>query len=240
MATRKTGYLASITVIPTLPPLIFRFQFNPDLLSERKSYKYREANSFGAWKFDQTAAASGVFGTLAGINNDLSEIGSRIIATKPLEAQEGDQRTFAIDFSLDATVAGPLDDPDAGHYGGSIEPDLAVLRSFMVPTLDVIELGKLLISGDVPCLNRPPVCNLFYGGLSVTCVMTDLNIKVIAFQDDGTASRADVSVTLKEQSFSLTPLTELVTRNINVAKSYNRKGIGNDFLATTPIANLFT
>jgi hypothetical protein len=238
MANRKTGYLASITLIPTLPPLIFRFQFNPDLLSEKKSYRYREANSFGAWKFDQTSAASGFFGTLTGIVNDLNEIGSLIIATKPLEAQEGDQRTFSIDFSLDATVPGPLDDTD--HYGGSIEPDLAVLRAFMVPTLDVIEIGKLLINRDPPCLNRPPVCNLFYGGLSVTCVMTDLNIKVTAFQDDGTASRADVSVTLKEQSFSLTPITEFITRNINVAKSFKRKGIGSDILATTPILNLFS
>jgi hypothetical protein len=235
---RKTGYLASITLIPTLPPLIFRFQFNPDMLSERKSYRYKEANSFGAWKFDQTAAASGFFGTLTGLMNDVNEIGSLIIATKPLEAQEGDQRTFAIDFNLDATLPGPLDDND--HYGGSIEPDLAVLRSFMVPALDIIEIGKLLISGDVPCLNKPPPCNLFYGGLSVTCVMTDLNIKVTAFQDDGTAARADVSVTLKEQSFSLTPIAEFFTRNINVAKSYDRAGIGSDILNTTPIVNLFT
>jgi Contractile injection system tube protein len=234
---RKTGYLASITLIPTLPPLIFRFQFNPELLSEKKSYKYKEANSYGAWGFDQTSAASGFFGTLTGFMNDLNEIGSRIIATKPLEAQEGDQRTFSIDFALDATVPGPMDGDS--HYNGSIEPDLAVLRAFMVPTLDVIEVTKLLINGDVPCLNRPPACNLFYGGLSVTCVMTDLNIKVTAFQDDGTASRAEVSVTLKEQSFSLTPIIEFFTRNINIAKSYNRQGFGSDVLATTPIVNLF-
>jgi len=115
-----------------------------------------------------------------------------------------------------------------------------VLRAFMVPTLDVIEIGKLVINGDVPCLNRPPACNLFYGGLSVTCVMTDLNIKVTAFQEDGKASRADVSVTLKEQSFSLTPLVEFFTRNINIAKSYNRQGFGSDVIATTPILNLFS
>ena len=170
------------------------------------------------------------------------------------EALEGDQRTFSIDFSLDASVPGPLD--GTTHYGsdsyvrnspddnfnGSIEPDLAVLRSFMVPTLDVVEIAKMFASGfkDVPCLNRPPACNLFYGGLSVTCVMTDLNIKVTAFQPDGTALRADISVTLKEQSFSITPLSEYITRNINVAKSYSRKGIGSDFKATTPIVNLFT
>ncbi len=251
---RKTGYLASISLIPTIPPLIFRFQFNPELMSEKKSYRYQEANSFGAWKFDQTSAASGFLDTLTGLKNDVYEIGSLLIATKPMEAVEGDQRTFSIDFSLDASTPGPLDGDT--HYGssgyvrnspddnfnGSIEPDLAVLRSFMTPTLDVIEITKIFTSGfkDIPCLNRPPACNLFYGGLSVTCVMTDLNIKVTAFQPDGTALRADISVTLKEQSFSITPLTEFFTRNINVAKSYNRKGIGSDFLATTPIVNLFT
>jgi hypothetical protein len=236
MSARQTGYLASTSLIPTLPPLIFRFQFNPDLLSEKKSYRYKEANGFGSWAFDQTAAGAGVLGVLAGLSNDVKEIGSLIIATKPLEAEGGDQRTFSIDFSLDATIPGPMDGDS--HYGGSIEPDLAVLRSFMVPALDVVDIVKM-IGGTPPCLNQPPPCNLFYGGLSVTCVMTDLNIKVIAFQNDGTASRADVSVTLKEQSFSLTPIVEFFTRTINVAKSYDRKGFGSDVLATTPIVNLF-
>jgi Contractile injection system tube protein len=233
----STGYLASTSFIPTLPPLIFRFQFNPDLMSEKKSYRYKEANGFGKWAFDQTAAATGFFGTLSGLSKDLNEIGSLIIATKPLEAEGGDPRTFSIDFSLDATVPGP-EDGDS-HYGGSIEPDLAVLRAFMVPTIDVVDVIKM-IGGDFPCLTQPPPCNLFYGGLSVTCVMTDLNIKVTAFQQDSTPSRADVSVTLKEQSFSLTPIVEFFTRTINIAKSYNRKGFGSDVLATTPIVNLFT
>src|SRR5258708_7726037 len=150
---RKTGYLASVSLVPTLPPLIFRFQFNPDLLSEKKSYRYKEANGFGTWAFDQTAAATGFFGTLAGALKDVSEIGSLIIATKPLEAEGGDQRTFSIDFALDATIPGPMDG-DA-HYGGSIEPDLAVLRAFMVPTVDVVDIVKWF-GGDPPCLNKPP------------------------------------------------------------------------------------
>jgi len=233
---RQTGYLASITLIPTLPPLIFRFQFNPDLLSEKKSYRYKEANGFGSWKFDQTAAGAGALAALAGLSNDLNEIGSLLIATKPLEPEGGDQRSFAIDFSLDASTPGPMDGDS--HYGGSIEPDLDVLRSFMVPTIDVIDVVKM-IGGDFPCLNTPPPCILYYGGHSVTGVMTDLNIKMTAFHDDGSPLRADVSVTVKEQSFSLTPIVEFFKRSINVCKSYDRKGIGSDFLATTPVVNLF-
>jgi hypothetical protein len=236
--TRQTGYLASITLIPTLPPLIFRFQFNPDLLSEKKSYRYKEANGFGSWAFDQTAAGTGFIGTLTGLANDVKEIGSLLIATKPLEPECGDQRTFSIDFSLDATVPGPMD--GSSHYGGSIEPDLAVLRAFMVPAIDVVDVAKMIFGSTPPCLNTPPPCILYYGGLSVECVMTDLNIKVTSFQDDGTASRADVSVSLKEQSFSTSPIVEYIKRTINIAKSYDRQGIGSDFLATTPIVNLFS
>lgn len=232
MADRKTGYLASIL---NVPPLIFRFQFNPDILSEKKSYKYTPANSFGKWGFDQTSAASGFFGTLGGLMNDVKEIGSLLIATKPLEAEEGEARVFALDFQLDATTPGPLDGDD--HYGGSIEPDLAVLRSFMNPSWDAITIGKMMFSGfkDVPCWNRPPECSLSYGNLSVTCVMTDLNIKVTAFQDDGSPARAEVSATLKEQSFAVHPIIEFVTRNINVGRSYTRAGFGQDLLNVTGI-----
>jgi hypothetical protein len=75
--------------------------------------------------------------------------------------------------------------------------------------------------------------------LSLTCVMTDLNIKITAFQDNGSPARADVSVTLKEQTFSASPLVDFITRHVNVAKSYNRKGIGRDFVAVTPVLGLF-
>jgi hypothetical protein len=234
---RKTGYLASID---NIPPLIFRFQFNPDLLSEKKTYKYREANAFGKWKFDQTSAGTGLVGTFSGLLTDVKEIGSLLVATKPLEPEEGDQRSFSLDFSLDANNPGPLDDGE--HYGGSIEPDLAVLRSFMNPSWDLIDVTKMVVSGfkDVPCWNKPPQCTLVYGDVSITCVMTDLNIKVTSFKDDGSPARADVSVTLKEQTFSFSPLTELIKRYVNVARSYDRAGIGKDFMAVTPILNLFS
>src|SRR6266540_3103000 len=96
---RKTGYLANIL---NVPPLIFRFQFNPELLSEKKSFGYREANNFGEWKFDRTAAATGVVGGFFGLLDDLKEIGSLLVGTKPLEADAGKPRTFALDFVLDA------------------------------------------------------------------------------------------------------------------------------------------
>lgn len=234
---RKTGYLASIE---NVPPLIFRFQFNPELLQEKKTFNYREANSFGQWKFDQTQAGTGLIGRASGLMNDAKEIGSLLVATRPLEPLEGAPRTFALDFALDATVPGPLDGDS--HYGGSIEPDLAVLRSFMLPAWDLIDVGKMVAAGfqDVPCFSKPPQCTLVYGSLSVACVMTDLNIKVTAFQDDGSPSRADISVTLKEQTFAFSPLVELFKRHVGIAQSYRRAGFGEDVMAVTPILSLFT
>ncbi len=231
---RKTGYLANIL---NVPPLIFRFQFNPELLSEKKSFKYEPANSFGKWGFDQTSAASGVIGTGLGLLKDVKEISSLLVAAKPLEPVEGDPRTFELEFKLDASMPGPLDNND--HYGGSIKPDLALLRSFMVPSWDVLDLAKMAYERKVGCFNKPPSCTLNYGGLSVECVMTDLNIKLVAFKDDGDPLRAEISCTLKEQTFSTDPLIGTVMRLIDVAKSYNRAGIGTDFAANTPIVGAF-
>jgi hypothetical protein len=231
---RKTGYMANIE---NIPPLIFRFQFNPELLTDKKSFKYEQANSFGQWGFDQTAAGSGVIGALTGLWNDVKEISSLLVATKPLEAKEGELRTIGLEFKLDASLPGPLDGDS--HYGGSIKPDLAILRSFMYPSWDLIDVGKMVIQKKVPCWKTPPEVSLSYGGISATCVMTDLNIKIMAFKDNGDPLRAEVDVTLKEQTYSASPIVEFALRTVDVAKSFDRKGIGTDILAVTPVVNLF-
>jgi hypothetical protein len=160
---------------------------------------------------------------------------------RPVHAEIGEARTFSIDFSLDARLADVLDEGD--HYGGSIEPDLFLLRSFMYPSMDVVAFTKWMLSGfsnDKRPNGVPPLCSLFYAGLSVTCVMTDLNIKVTGFTDDSKPQRADVSVTLKEQTLSVSPIIEFIQRNTNVLRSYGRKNIGTDIMNVTPILNLFT
>jgi hypothetical protein len=231
---RKTGYLANET---NIPPLIFRFQYNPDLLTEKKSYKYDQANSFGQWGFDQTSAGAGVLGTALGFVADVKEIGSLLVNTRPLEAIEGELRSFELEFKLDASAPGPLDGDS--HYGGSITPDLAVLRSFMTPTYTALDILKMIADKRIGCFTRPPTCTLNYAGLSVECVMTDLTIKHTAFQDDGEPLRAEVSCTLKEQTFSTDPITGMVTRLWDVGRSYNRAGIGTDFKVNAPIVGSF-
>ncbi len=257
---RKPGYLACID---NTPPLIFRFQINPEIMTEKRSYKYDAAQQWGAWQFDNPSSIAGGASTaglavagfaaavllpgassfpgLTGALNNIKNFASALVNTRPLEAKEGEQRTFAIDFALDARLADVLDEGD--HYGGSIEPDLFVLRSFVNPGMDLIDFGKWAIGGfqrsDLKNVT-PPLCSLFMVGLSVTCVLTDLQIKVTAYGDDGTPIRADVSVTLKEQTLSISPIIEFFQRNINVFKSYGRKNFGTDLMNVTPILNLFT
>jgi len=224
---RKTGYLANIT---NIPPLIFRFQFNPELLSEKKSYTYREANNFGAWKFDRTAEASGVVPTVFGILDDLKEFGSLLVGTKPLEADAGKPRTFALDFVLDARSLPDIPTKEAGtpvegdkRFGGRIEPSLAVLRSFMNPSWDLLSDILAWLGPKKFCPpTRPPTCNLKLGDIDLECVMTDLNIKVTKFKPDLSPERAEVSLTLNEQTHSIATSLDSIGRIVEVAKSYGQ------------------
>jgi hypothetical protein len=226
---RKTGYLANVL---NVPPLIFRFQFNPELLSEKKSFKYESANAFGKWGFDQTTSQGGFVKRTLGFYNDVKEFGSLLTASKPLEATEGEPRTFELEFKLDASRPGPTD--GASHYNGSILPDLAVLRSFTVPTWDGPDLLKMLVSGKSICFNTPPTCKLNYGGISAECVMTDLTIKLVAFKDDGDPLRADVSCTLKEQTYSPDPVVGTIMRLYHVGLSNDRSAIEADYGVNAP------
>lgn len=227
---RKTGFLANVL---NVPPLIFRFQFNPDLMSDKKSFKYDPDKNFGRWDLSEDKASKGLE-TLIGL--DLQSIGPMLINTKRLLPTEGDHRTIALDFQLDSSPDLP---PESRNRLDSIEPDLAVLRSFVYPSYAMTDLPKVLVATGVKNPpTAPPECNLVYGNVRTTCVMTDLNIKITAFNDDGTPRRAEVNVTLKEQTFSYSPLTEFVGRFIDSSKALMGLTIEEVAIAS-PIGFLF-
>src|SRR5262249_12432506 len=169
---------------------------------------------------------------------DLKEFGPRITRTKPLQATGGEQRTFAIDFQLDSTVTGDgVTAETANPYGGTIEPALALLRSFMYPSLDPVGLVKLIADWTESKANEvliPPTCTLIYGGLNVDCVMESLNIKITRFNPDHTPQRAEISVGLKQQTKSISPVLETVSRLVDVPKGYGREGWGEYYLNVLP------
>ncbi|MGW7606667.1 hypothetical protein ACWGKW_05175 [Streptomyces sp. NPDC054766] len=241
--SRTAGYLANLIAVP---PLIFRFQFNPELLSEKKSFAYRETTSLGNWAFDQTAASKG-FGNVSGIVTDLKEIGSSLVGTKALEADFGKPRSFALDFALDARSLpdipaqqnGDGSASDDARFGGRIEPSLAVLRSFMNPAWDPVNDVLAWFSGAKTFCPpaQPPVCTLKLGGIDLDCVMTDLNIKITKFKPDLTPERAEVSLTLNEQTASITTSLDVLDRLVEVGKSYGQLDF-QDWLQAVPGAGL--
>jgi hypothetical protein len=242
---RRTGYLANWT---NVPPLIFRFQFNPELLSEKKSFNYREVNNFGDWGFDRAEGTPGITGFISGAVDDLKEWGSLLVGTKALEA----------DVALDARRQPDLPDPlpvdeeigdpavilpllsDDQRLQGRIEPSLAVLRSFMMPSWALFDdvLPWIGIGGSKSFCDpaRPPQCNLKLGDLDLECVMTDLNIKITHFKPDLTPNRAEVS--LKEQTQSIATSLDAIGRLVEVAKSYEERSPFEDWRQTLPAAGM--
>jgi hypothetical protein len=236
------GYIAQVR---NIPPLVFRFQIPPDLLSEKSRYGYTPSQGMGKWYFDQTSAGTGVFGTLGGFFEDLKELGSIVTNTRGLAPGEGEPRTFDLEFDL---YAGKLPEDAVGGVPGQvlddeIEPYLALLRAFMVPGVDIVAAVKDALARSFPCFNAPPEVSFKYGPISATCVMTDLNIKILTFTSEGKAEHAKVNLTLKEQTHATDPLVEAIKRSATIIGDMGRDGYAEDLLLTSPgvgaIADLF-
>ncbi|NNF58451.1 MAG: hypothetical protein HKN04_09435 [Rhodothermaceae bacterium] len=268
---RKTGYLANVLAVP---PLIFRFQFNPTMLSEKKSYKYEDEGRDRDW-----AAFPEIQETWGGIDGwewlaspftlgyalyqDIKAYGPLLSNVKPLKAQRGQPRVLALEFQLLAGTLveglGTLEEPpatpfpfeDAALAAGPrfedqvyrrnvLEPDLAILRSFVNPGWELTEVADIFGSGSErkAAWNAPPECLFKYGDFSLTCVVSDLNIKLSEFGEDALPQKADVSMTLKEQSLSTDTTVDTVMRMVQSIKGLTRLE-GEDWLAVTPIAGSF-
>ncbi|MBI4671165.1 MAG: hypothetical protein HY741_05800 [Chloroflexi bacterium] len=231
---RKTGFLANLD---NVPPLVFRFQFNPELLSDKKTYQYDPVEFSGRWSFEEAGKAKGVGKTLLGIYRDLKAMGPTLINTKELRGREGDQRTIQLEFQLDASEDLPVESQT--RIKGDLEPQFAVLRSFMYPGYPLEDLPEVLgATGLARPPKTPPECDLVYAGIRLTCVMTDLNIKMVGFNDDGKPVRAEVSVTLKEQTNSISPIADYLGRLVQASKALMGLTV-EEIAIASPIGRLF-
>ena len=239
--SRKTGYLANIL---NIPPLIFRVPVQPGSSSaRRRASSTREANSFGNWGFDQHRGAERLHRQRRwGLYKDAKEISWLLVATKAARARGGrSPRTFELEFKLDASVPGPAGRRGTtrrGHQARSCSPALlhgALLWDVLRPDEDDHGTARWRLLRQ-----RPPACTLNYGGLSVECAMTDLNIKLVVIQGQRRPAprRGDRARSRSRRSRS-TRWSARSTRLIDVGRSYDRKGIGTDFLANTPIVGAF-
>jgi hypothetical protein len=234
----KKGYIANLLAVP---PLIFKFQFHPEMLSEKKGFEYHDDVDLGKWEFARTSAgarrAGGLAGKIApvalGFARDVPHFGPLLVGTKAMRPVGGRARTFALEFALDARPK--PGDPTAVNPDGEerrIEPDLAVLRSFVNPGFDALSDIPALFDRE-PIWKKPPTCDLKLGDVELTCVMNDLNIKITKFRPDLTPERAEVSVTLSEQTRSLSTVIDVMTRNVQVVKSW-RNLTQDDVLQQVP------
>lgn len=223
---RIPGYIANVLAVP---PLVFRFQFNPDAVQESRSYKY-EATKAGKWELPAKPKLS--LSYIGDLIDTLKGYGPILTGSEGLTPDKPTPRQIKLEFQLDATVPGPADGAD--HYGGSIEPDLALLRSFVNPGYEIQKLAPEIVAGRFPQPCEPPPCTFIYAGLAMDCVMTDLNIRHVAFKEDGSPLRAEVSCTLDEQSYAVGAVGDFITRTAYAVRANWREGIGMDYLRTTP------
>ncbi|HMS15018.1 MAG: hypothetical protein V9E99_08270 [Microthrixaceae bacterium] len=235
-----SGYIANVLQVP---PLVFRFQMNPTVLSEKRSFEYKDQPAAAVTpvptaKPDEKPSMLGaVTGFLGGAYEGAKKLGPKLTATTPVSAgpQAGKPRVIELEFPLDANWT----EPDGSYRWGSprIDLDLQILRSFVNPGLAITDVLDAL-GGVFLDKWKPPELSLRYGGVSLTGVMTDLNIKVVSFFDDGSPLRAEINAVIKEQTYSIAAVTGTIGRLLDTGNAALRTPIG-DIAAASPIGGLF-
>jgi hypothetical protein len=215
-----SGYIANVLQVP---PLVFRFQMNPSVLSEKRSFEYKDQPAAAVTpvptaKPDEKPSMLGaVTGFLGGAYEGAKKLGPKLTATTPVSAgpQAGKPRVIELEFPLDANWT----EPDGSYRWGSprIDLDLQILRSFVNPGLAITDVLDAL-GGVFLDKWKPPELSLRYGGVSLTGVMTDLNIK--------------------EQTYSIAAVTGTIGRLLDTGNAALRTPIG-DIAAASPIGGLF-
>ena len=235
-----SGYIANVLQVP---PLVFRIQMNPSVLSEKRSFEYKDQPAAAVTpvptaKPDEKPSMLGaVTGFLGGACEGAKKLGPKLTATTPVSAgpQAGKPRVIELEFPLDANWT----EPDGSYRWGSprIDLDLQILRSFVNPGLAITDVLDAL-GGVFLDKWKPPELSLRYGGVSLTGVMTDLNIKVVSFFDDGSPLRAEINAVIKEQTYSIAAVTGTIGRLLDTGNAALRTPIG-DIAAASPIGGLF-
>lgn len=166
------GFLASINVIP---PLVVKFQFNPESISDNKSVNFVDKQT-------------GVSGNAPG-----------------KYYKGGGDRTISFDLKLhglekkadsNSSVPGgrtPRDTPTPG-----IAVELAQLRSFLYPKEDAWStLGQIFGNNkDGRSLCSPPDCIFGFGNKVLECIVTEMTVNETQFNNNLVPVRADISITL--------------------------------------------
>lgn len=214
-AQPKRGYLASLAMFP---PLIYPFQFNPDQLTDTKRANW--GSDRGGTSRGTSSAGGGNPNGGAADEAQRSRLGTylaRISGAGLMKFSEGGDRTISFNIRIDGRAQRPGEPPRRRADDGNILIDLAILRSFVYPNVDLLAvLSKVLadkpVVWDEALFAQPPPALLVLGDLTLECVVTEVRITETLFNKNLDPVVAEVGISLTEKVDSLGFISETAKR----------------------------
>lgn len=166
------GFLCSVGLDPEI---MVRFQFNPTQLSDKRAITY-------------------------------ASLGAPGLLMPGRQYTQGGDRTISFNVRIDGSVEGPADAESQilKDEDGGIMPELNKYRAFLYPeTPRWIEArGSFVplydLAANDPLFKSPPSAVFGFGERVIKCIVTDVSITELLFNQQLAPLRADVSVTLVE------------------------------------------
>lgn len=212
----KRGYLANLE---NLPPLIYPFQYNPTQLTDSKQV------SLG--KNDKVSPSP----ALAAVEEDVQTVSSLFSKAEFKRFSSEGDRTLSFQLTLDGRERRPGEPKRRRNADGDILGDLAILRSFIYPSLGSLSdlLSLALTSAPEPYYPQPPTALLVMGDLVMEGFITSLQITETLFNPELNPLRADVNISMTEKVDSLSFIADSVKRLGRAAYNSAYEDIGEIF-----------
>lgn len=171
MKTRVRGFIESIGVEPVIR---VTFQFNPAQLTDKRVVNYATMNA-------------------------------PALLMPARQYTQGGDRTISFVVRVDALDKESKDAPPQTDDAGSIWPELNKYRAFLYPKSSDWQAKSArgsfvdVYRGGRQQFKSPPLCLFHYGqGRVIRCVVTEVTVTELLFNEELAPLRADVSVTLVE------------------------------------------
>jgi hypothetical protein len=195
----KRGYLANPE---NIPPLIYPFQYNPTELTDSKTV---------SWGKKREVSPTGPFAAVEGAIQNTGRLFSKANFLK--FTSEGD-RTLRFKLTIDGRERRPGEPQRRRNQQGNILADLAILRSFVYPSVASISDLVNLAAGHPPdpFYPQPPTALLVMGDLFMEGYITSLEINETLFNQELNPVRADVTISMTEKVDSLAFVKESIKR----------------------------
>ena len=166
------GFLCSVGLQPEIH---VEFQYNPTQLSDKRAVTYTTLNAPG-------------------------------LLLPVRQYSQGGDRTISFTVRIDGLFKGPADDKINiwRDENGSITPELNKYRAFLYPQTGRWYEAEASFQGlyaENQAFSSPPGCRFGFGDRVIDCIVTDVSITELLFNDQLAPVRAEVAVTLVELAY---------------------------------------